>query len=356
MPVAPDTRRWSDQQLYNARVIINVGRQLGASQRDILIALMTAFQESGLRNLSYGTGTSVGLFQQTAPWAPRSVRMDPLQSARMFFTGGRGAGQPGLLDNRNRNGMSLTQAAQWVQRSAYPNAYAKWQGNATDLLKYLGVKGTPELVPMSPEPVDRPGELDTMPGHNPVTGMPLKPIGVEAPGIEKPIAAGVESPTMAGAEAGNEMPMLGMSMDDAEAFDNSTASRDGGGIYLPSYSSYTGARGNYSLPGVKPWVLEAADEIGGKFGIKSIGGVGSRPNPSDHPGGLALDFMTQGSIGSALARYVMENAKRLGVKYIIWQQHIWSLARASEGWRLMGDRGSPTANHMDHVHVSFNSR
>ena len=46
------------------------------------------------------------------------------------------------------------------------------------------------------------------------------------------------------------------------------------------------------------------------------------------------------------------HASELGVSYVIWSQHIWSVERGSEGWRAMEDRGSTTANHYDHVHVS----
>ncbi len=56
--------------------------------------------------------------------------------------------------------------------------------------------------------------------------------------------------------------------------------------------------------------------------------------------------------GQAVADYVRAHATELGVTYVIWRQHIWSVARSSEGWRLMEDRGSPTQNHFDHVHVS----
>ena len=57
--------------------------------------------------------------------------------------------------------------------------------------------------------------------------------------------------------------------------------------------------------------------------------------------------------GGPLADYAKANAKRLGVLYVIWNQRIWSVARSSEGWRKMEDRGSDTQNHKDHVHVSF---
>lgn len=106
-----------------------------------------------------------------------------------------------------------------------------------------------------------------------------------------------------------------------------------------------------NLGPVQPWVQAAADELGTKFGISTIGGYGQRDNPTDHDDGLALDFMTRS--GGALADYARANAARLGVTYVIWDQRIWSRARDAEGWRPMADRGSPTANHKDHVHVSF---
>jgi hypothetical protein len=72
----------------------------------------------------------------------------------------------------------------------------------------------------------------------------------------------------------------------------------------------------------------------------------------DHGAGLALDIMCRGSLGDAIASYVRSHASRFGVKEVIWSQHIWSVQRSSEGWRPMADRGSTTANHYDHVHVS----
>jgi Bacterial SH3 domain len=72
----------------------------------------------------------------------------------------------------------------------------------------------------------------------------------------------------------------------------------------------------------------------------------------DHATGHALDIMCTGSLGDAIAAYVRAHASKLGVSYVIWSQHIWSVQRSSEGWRAMPDRGSTTANHYDHVHVS----
>jgi len=117
------------------------------------------------------------------------------------------------------------------------------------------------------------------------------------------------------------------------------ADHDGGGY------SRTG------FGGVRPHVAQTGHYIRQKFGVRDIGGVGSRPGPSDHPAGLALDFMTytNSAKGAAVARYMVENAAHMAVKYVIWQRRI----NSGSGWRGMPDRGSPTANHMDHPHVSF---
>jgi len=111
----------------------------------------------------------------------------------------------------------------------------------------------------------------------------------------------------------------------------------------------------YNLGGVKPWVAEAAAYLGNKYGIKTIGGVGQRSNASDHPSGHALDFMVRGSKGDQLAQEAIAKQKLLDVKYVIWKQRIWNTNSGDKHWRRMEDRGSPTANHMDHVHVSFDS-
>jgi hypothetical protein len=57
-------------------------------------------------------------------------------------------------------------------------------------------------------------------------------------------------------------------------------------------------------------------------------------------------------LGTAIAEFLREHASELHVYDILWRQHIWTPVRASEGWRLFPNRGSATANHFDHVHVS----
>jgi hypothetical protein len=86
--------------------------------------------------------------------------------------------------------------------------------------------------------------------------------------------------------------------------------------------------------------------------ITSYGGLRSGDSGSEHSTGHALDIMVSGSEGQEVADWLHANYKKLGVSQLIWQQHIWTVQRSSEGWRAMEDRGSTTANHYDHVHVT----
>lgn len=104
--------------------------------------------------------------------------------------------------------------------------------------------------------------------------------------------------------------------------------------------------------GVKPWVARAGHHLAGRFGINllTIGGV--RLNAIDrngHPSGRALDLPVTRSQGDALAAYALANRAALGVEYVIWRQRY----NDGSGWDPMEDRGSPTANHQNHVHANF---
>ncbi|GHH43147.1 hypothetical protein GCM10017774_40650 [Lentzea cavernae] len=104
-----------------------------------------------------------------------------------------------------------------------------------------------------------------------------------------------------------------------------------------------------TLDGVKPHVAQVGHHIAGKFGVDDIGGAAGRGGSGEHPLGLALDFMVDTATGNQLAEYVLANRKAFGVTYVIWRQRY----NDGSGFTPMEDRGSPTANHMDHVHVSF---
>jgi hypothetical protein len=110
----------------------------------------------------------------------------------------------------------------------------------------------------------------------------------------------------------------------------------------------------YNVGPVLPHVQVAANVMGTRFGIITIGGYRAYEDGGYHPRGRALDFMCTTAQGNELAPWAWANRDGFGVIEVIWRQHIITVARASEGWRPMGDRGSPTQNHMDHVHISFN--
>lgn len=83
-----------------------------------------------------------------------------------------------------------------------------------------------------------------------------------------------------------------------------------------------------------------------------ITSYGTWRNDGEHGEGRAIDVMTSGATGWEIANFLRENYSSLGIEYIIYAQNIWSVDRAGEGWRGMSDRGSTTANHYDHVHVT----
>jgi hypothetical protein len=139
----PSPTGLTTEQMANAKLIIKVGRQLGVSDRGIAIALGTAMQESSLRNLAHGDRDSVGLFQQRPSygWGTPAQIADAERSTRVFYGGPHDPNGPatrGLLDVPGWQSMTFTQAAQAVQNSAYPNAYAQWEAPAGRWLAALG--------------------------------------------------------------------------------------------------------------------------------------------------------------------------------------------------------------------------
>ena len=138
------------------------------------------------------------------------------------------------------------------------------------------------------------------------------------------------------------------------------------GVTQPSDSPASGtpaSQSPYHLGAVQPHTATVANTVGPMFGIRTAGGyrppTAGQRDPNGHSAGLAIDFMINDipdgvATGERLAHYLQLHAADLGVRYVIWRQHIWSVDRSDEGWRAMEDRGSATENHMDHVHVSLN--
>ena len=193
--------KMSSEQLANASKIISAGKSFGATSRDLIIALMTAMQESTMRNLNYGDRDSIGLFQQRNAWGSHAARLDPYQATKMFFYGG-AAGQRGLFDFKNRDKMSLTQAAQSVQVSAFPNAYAKWESLARELLGGYSSSGMSSRTSGFGRPISG-GRISSEYGMrvHPITGVRKLHNGID-------IAAPVGTPIYA--SAGGSVARAGM--------------------------------------------------------------------------------------------------------------------------------------------------
>ncbi|MFJ9849670.1 heavy metal transporter [Streptomyces sp. NPDC101150] len=136
------------EQAENAATISAVASSRGLPERAVTIALATAMQESGLRNIDFGDRDSVGLFQQrpSQDWGTVKQIMDPVYAAGEFYT--HLAKVPGY------SRLPLTAAAQKVQRSGYPQAYAKHEANAARLTGALTGRDHAALVCSQSRPVD----------------------------------------------------------------------------------------------------------------------------------------------------------------------------------------------------------
>ena len=112
-------------------------------------------------------------------------------------------------------------------------------------------------------------------------------------------------------------------------------------------------------PNLKPQAEAFRQEIAAKFGITNIGGY-RKGDPEDHGQGLAVDVMvpTSSELGDQVAQYAIDNMDRAGISYIIWKQQFYmpvnNIYGPASTWNQMPDRGGDTANHYDHVHISFN--
>jgi hypothetical protein len=117
------------------------------------------------------------------------------------------------------------------------------------------------------------------------------------------------------------------------------------------------ARISNTAGAINPRAQAAADAVVSNVpGAASITLGGTRPSAADpggHPSGLAVDYMvmSNGALGDAIVAYHVANWNALGVDYIIWKQRMLSSPGGS--WKQMENRGSPTANHMDHPHVNY---
>jgi cell wall-associated NlpC family hydrolase len=127
----PAWQQWSSAQMTNAAIITATGRAQQIPAYGLVIALATAMQESSLHNLHHGTADALGLFQQrpSQGWGTAQQITNPVYAASQFYRH--------LLAVPGWQRLPLAQAAQAVQHSAHPNAYAKWRGPAEAVAAHI---------------------------------------------------------------------------------------------------------------------------------------------------------------------------------------------------------------------------
>ncbi|MET7803565.1 hypothetical protein [Micromonospora chersina] len=124
----------NDEQLANAKAIIAATKKAGLPERAAVISIATSLQESKLENLGHlgdkNDHDSLGLFQQrpSSGWGTPEQITDPEYSTLAF--------EKGLKQVDGWQDMPLTEAAQTVQVSAYPDAYAQWEQQAADIVAH----------------------------------------------------------------------------------------------------------------------------------------------------------------------------------------------------------------------------
>lgn len=273
-------RDLSEAQQRNAELIAEVGRSMDVPARGWVVAIATAMQESRLRNVDYGDRDSVGLFQQrpSQGWGTPAEILDPRHAARQFYTN--------LRQVEDWKNLPVTDAAQRVQRSAFPLAYQQW----ADLARSI---------------------VDSVAGD-----------GFSCPGT--------------GAEAGG---------------------RTADGEWKPE---------EMGPDGLTPRTRNVRDLTADRFDEDDFGGYcpggctqGHIPG-SDHYDGHAFDVMLtphtdpeRVAQGRSIARWLVANADRLAIKYVIYRDRIY---QPGEGWQdythPSGNTSDPTLRHLDHIHVS----
>lgn len=303
--------QWDTEQLSNASVIVQRAQGASVGPQGATVALATAMQESGLRNLSGGDRDSAGLFQQrpSTGWGNLQQIRNPVLASDAFFGVATHTTNKGLTDYPQWSQTAVTVAAQTVQASAFPDAYAKWEPEARDLAEqlYTGDAGP---------------SLDS----------------ADLVQANQLCAAGSGVPPVAG---------------------------------YPPAEPQCSDQGDPMEVGLQPSAVHGLRCVRQQFVTSSIASgwraVGS-VSVSDHPAGLAIDVTPSSAAyespdgnraGWQMAHWFQINAKRLGVKYIIWDNWTWNPAKQSGSWvpyvHATG-RIDPSARHEDHVHVSFHKK
>ena len=292
---------FADQVAF-AKLIDEVAVARGLPGQATLVALMTGLQESQLQNLAGGDRDSVGIFQQrpSAGWGTIEQIGDPRYSAEAFFGGANPPSPPGLVDINGWPSMSYNDAAQAVQVSGYPNAYAKQEKRARKIAAAAGIDLTR-------------------------TGDPY---------------AGRAGAKPSGDDDGGSAP----STDDCGG--GLISGEPINGVWPPEDATVTDPSGTKGMvtPRTAAWVSQARAALG----TLSLGCWDAHLwNPtSDHPKGRACDLFVGGDSrrsapakadGDRIANWAIQTAAKTGVHYVIWYGKIWS-ARTGQ-WKTYNGGG-----------------
>lgn len=123
---------YQSDQIANAATIVAIGKHMGIPAQGWTVAVTAALTESGLRNLDYGDRDSLGLFQQrpSQGWGTPAEITTPSHAATQFYRH--------LLAIPGWQHLSVNDAAQAVQRSGFPDAYAPHERSAREIVTAVG--------------------------------------------------------------------------------------------------------------------------------------------------------------------------------------------------------------------------
>ena len=371
----PALDHWDREQLSNVATILTIGNTKAVPPWGWVVAVATAMQESGLRNLPGGADDSIGLFQQrpSQGWGTAQQLKNPAYQAGKFFDK--------LLTVDGWQKMPLTQAAQRVQLSAHPDAYAKHTADAIRLVSHVGSGGSWAIPAdleqclsncptiMSSDAADllrheqmangsagsaRPAATKLL--RNQETASSGSVLTPPESAAQRPAIAHDQSEPTSQHHGASGAGVLDCSIMTAGTADPAPRNPDGSWpvercTIRPDPTTGTGC----VTPRLLHLIQQAAAAGFPKPGCYRVDDHG------EHPKGRACDFiMTSGGEaagaqklrGDTMAAWAVANADRLCIEYVIWFRKIWTRA---QGWRAYNNPwggDDPSGWHTNHVHIS----